>query len=82
MEKASARIKIAAPALRRWWNRIVDKPAGEIALDAVLFVLGIIVVYVIDVAVISRGAPVAFRYMIDLLIYIDHHALVAVQTLY
>jgi hypothetical protein len=82
MEQSRATTEIAARAPRRWWKRIFDKPAGEIALDAALFVLGIIVVYVVDVTVISRGAPVAFRYMIDLLIYIDHHTVAAVQTLY
>jgi hypothetical protein len=82
MKQADVTNHAAASALRRWWRRIADKPAGEVALDAVLFVLGIVVLYVIDLTVISRGAPVACRYMLDFLVYLDHHAVAAVQTLY
>lgn len=69
-------------AARPWWKRIAHKPAGEIALDLALFVLGVMVLYLIDLTVISRGAPIAFRYMIDLVIYLNQHAVAAVQMLY
>jgi len=72
----------AADTSRRWWKRIVGKPAGELALDLALFVLGVMFLYLIDLTVISRGAPIAFRYMIDLVIYLNHHAVAAVQMLY
>ncbi len=61
---------------------MVNKPAGEIALDLALFVMGVMVLYAIDLTIISRGAPVAFRYILDLFVYLDHHAVATVQTLY
>jgi hypothetical protein len=72
----------AASSAHRWWKRVLGKPAGELALDFALFVLGVIVLYVIDLTVLQRGAPIAFQYMIDLVIYLNHHAVAAVQTLY
>ncbi len=81
MEKSRA-TNIVLSALDRWWKRVIHKPAGEIALDLALFVMGVMVLYLIDLTIISRGAPVAFRYMLDLLVYLNHHAVATVQTLY
>ncbi len=71
-----------APAPRRWWKRLINKPAGEIALDLALFVLGVLLVYVIDLTIVSRGAPIALQYFIDLVLYLNHHAVAAVEMLY
>ncbi|HEV3111779.1 MAG TPA: hypothetical protein VGY99_14935 [Candidatus Binataceae bacterium] len=68
--------------LRRWWGRIISKPAGRIALDLTLFVLGVMVIYAIDLTVLSRSAPIAIQYMIDLVMYLNRHAVAAVEMLY
>ena len=77
---STTRISPSAP--RRWWQRIIGQPAGKIALDLTLFVLGVLVIYVIDFTVLSRGAPIALQYMIDLVLYLNHHAVAAVEMLY
>ncbi len=74
--------KMAATGLRRLWRRAARKPAGEIALDLTLFVLGVVAIYAIDLTVISRAAPIAFRYMIDLILYLNHNAVAAVHMFY
>ncbi len=76
--------KIPPPAPRRWWQRIISKhkPAGRIALDLTLFVLGVMVLYAIDLTVIAHGAPIAIQYMIDLVLYLNHHAVAALEILY
>jgi hypothetical protein len=51
-------------------------------LDLILFVFGVMVVYAIDFTVLSRGAPIALQYMIDLVLYLNHHAVAAVEMLY
>ncbi|HEY2105684.1 MAG TPA: hypothetical protein VGH29_07855 [Candidatus Binataceae bacterium] len=81
MEKLST-TKNSLPAPHRWWQRILSKPAGRVALDLILFVLGVMVVYAIDFTVLSRGAPIALQYMIDLVLYLNHHAVAAVEMLY
>lgn len=73
---------ISPSGLRRWWQRMIGKPAGRVALDLALFVLGVMVVYALDFAVLSRGAPIALQYMIDLVLYLNHHAVAAVEMLY
>jgi hypothetical protein len=67
---------------QRWWKAVSRKPAGEIALDLALFVLGVMVLYAIDLTVISRNAPLAFQYIIDLVLYLNHQAVAAVEMLY
>jgi len=81
MEQLST-TKIFLPAPRRWWQHVLSKPAGRVALDLILFVLGVMVVYAIDFTVLSRGAPLALQYMIDLVLYLNHHAVAAVEMLY
>jgi len=74
--------KVLPSAVRHWWSRIACKPAGEIALEITLFVLGVVIVYAIDLTVISRGAPMAFQYFIDFVVYLNHHAVAAAGTVY
>jgi hypothetical protein len=71
----------AASAPRRWWHRIVKKPPGEIALDLLLFVLGVLALYAIDLTFFRHFAPLAIQDMIDLILYLNHHAVAAVQML-
>jgi hypothetical protein len=66
---------------RRWWRRIIKKPAGEIALDLLLFVLGVVALYAIDLTFLRHFAPLAIQVMIDLILYLNHHAVAAVQML-
>jgi uncharacterized membrane protein SirB2 len=72
----------AAPAEPRLWRRIINKPAREIGSDVLLFVLGVVVLYVLDLTVISRAAPIAVQSLLDLVLYVNHHAVAAVQMLY
>ncbi|HKD69497.1 MAG TPA: hypothetical protein VKB84_21845 [Candidatus Binataceae bacterium] len=58
------------------------KPGREIALDLTLFVLGVVILYAIDLTVISRSMPIAFQYVIDLVLYLNHQAVAAVEMLY
>jgi hypothetical protein len=67
---------------RGWWTRRLRKPGREIALDLTLFVLGVVILYAIDLTVISRSMPIAFQYVIDLVLYLNHQAVAAVEMLY
>lgn len=51
-------------------------------MDLTLFVLGVMVIYAIDLTVLSRSAPIAIQYMIDLVMYLNRHAVAAVEMLY
>jgi hypothetical protein len=81
-KKQMSTTKIHPSAVRRWWQGIDRKPVGEIALELTLFVLGVVILYAIDLTVISRGAPIAIQYFIDLVVYLNHHAVAAIETLY
>jgi hypothetical protein len=81
MEHAQS-IELSAAGPSRWWHRIVNKPAGEIALDLLLFVLGVVVLYALDLTVFKHFAPLAIQDMIDLIMYLNHNAVAAVQMLY
>lgn len=71
------------PAVSNWWQRVFrHKSAGRIGLDLILFVMGVLFIYVVDLTVLSRSAPLVFRYMIDLVLYLNHHAVAAVEMLY
>jgi hypothetical protein len=78
MEQARS-VELPVSVARRWWRRIVKKPAGEIALDLMLFVLSVVALYVIDLTVLQHFAPLAIQYMIDFMMYMNHHAVATVQ---
>ena len=65
-----------------WLQRITRRPPKEIATELTLFVLGVVFLYVVDLTLITRGGPIAIRYMLDLLVYASHHSLVAAEMLY
>ena len=54
---------------------------GEIITEFTVFVMGVALFYCLDVFVISRTAPLAFSYLIDLVIYLNHHAAEAIEVL-
>jgi hypothetical protein len=65
-----------------FWRRFINKPASEIATDFGFFLLGVAFLYGIDLTLISRGAPVAVQYLVQFLLYMNHHAAGAVEVLY
>ena len=67
------------PAARRWSKRIGGKPLGEIVTDLTAFLMGVAVLYSVDFFIVSRSAPIALRYLIELVIYLDHHAAAAIE---
>lgn len=68
-----------APATRRWWKRIGGKPLGEIVTDLTVFVMGVAVLYSVDFFFVSRSAPIAFHYLIELVVYLNQHAAAAIE---
>ena len=66
---------------RRWWSRITNKTASEIMTELMLLVMGSFVMLSVDLVFLSR-APVAFQYLFQLLIYLNHHAVAAVELIY
>ncbi len=82
MEKSSStNITSYAPTLPLW-RRFINKPASEIATDFGFFLIGVTVLYGIDLTLISRSAPVALQYLVQFLLYVNHHAVAAVEVLY
>jgi hypothetical protein len=66
-------------AARRWWKRTGGKPLGEVITDLTAFLMGMAVLYSVDFFIVSRSAPIALRYLIELVIYFDRHAAAAIE---
>jgi hypothetical protein len=61
---------------------LISKPVREIAVDLTFFVMGVVILYGVDLTVLSRGAPIAIQYLVQFCLYLNHHAVAAVETLY
>jgi hypothetical protein len=81
MDSLRTTIAVAPTFAGRWWKRLIAKPVGEIITEFTVFVMGVALLYCLDVFVISRTAPLAFSYLIDLVIYLNHHAAEAIEVL-
>jgi hypothetical protein len=64
----------------RWlWKRICGKPLGEIVTDLTVFVMGVAVLYSADFFIVSHATPIALRYLIELVVYLNQHAAAAIE---
>jgi hypothetical protein len=79
MDDLQTAITFAPAPGGRWLKRITGKSLGEIATDLMLFVMGVAVLFSLDFFVISRSGPVMLRYLIDLVVYLNHHAAAAIE---
>ncbi|MGO9059076.1 MAG: hypothetical protein ACLQU2_17045 [Candidatus Binataceae bacterium] len=79
MDNSQTTVTVTPASDGRWLKRITGKSLGEIATDLTLFVMGVAVLFSLDFFVISHGAPVALRYLIDLLVYLNQHAAAAIE---
>jgi hypothetical protein len=61
---------------------LINKPAREIAVELTVFVIGVVILYGLDLTILSRSAPIAIQYMVQFCLYLNHHAVAAVETLY
>ena len=61
---------------------LINKPAREIAVELTVFVMGVVILYGLDLTILSRSAPIAIQYMVQFCLYLNHHAVAAVETLY
>ncbi|GEM_PF-4555082 len=75
--------KIWASLIRRLRRLIIrERTAGEVALDMMLFVLGVAFFYVVDVTIIAHAAPAAFQDLLDLAVYLTRHTASSIQFMY
>jgi hypothetical protein len=81
MDRSSGNARADAKESRGWLRRITNKSGAEIATDATLLVMGVVVMYAIDPLFMSR-APLAFQYLVQFLVYLNQHAISAVNVLY
>jgi len=74
---------IATTRLAPRWPRLIRKrTVGEVAVESLLFILGVVFFYIVDLTILSHAAPAVLRYMLDLAVYVTSHSVSSMQGLY
>jgi hypothetical protein len=58
------------------------RTVGEVAVESLLFIVGVLFFYIVDLTILSHAAPAILRYMLDLAVYVTSHSVSSMQGLY